>query len=331
MGSSKPVRRIRAALPTVLIVAVAVLAIVLTANAQWLKILTSVAIYTLTSAAIALLYRRLGQVTLAHVALMGCGGWVALRLAHGTELPFEAGLLAGGLFTAIVGMLLAYPALRMRGLYLALITLMAAGGFAILIGVIRFPNGGAGWSGFEVQAVAYMRRPLLAQSDQAYLVYSIAVAALGFLIIHLHEIGRPGRAWALIRKSEASAMAAGVNVTFYKVWGFALSGFLAGIAGGLLAGSLQLLDARSFPAAESVLIFALTIAGGAWNWFGAVIAAALYRLLPALFNDWGISGNAAYIIFGAGLIHALITAPQGIAGQVAAGLSGLFAQRGKRR
>jgi branched-chain amino acid transport system permease protein len=330
MGSSKPIRRILAALPTVLIVAAAALAIVLTANAQWLKILTSVAVYTLTSAAIALLYRRLGQVTLAHVALMGCGGWVALRLAHGTELPFEAGLLAGGLFTAIVGMLMAYPALRMRGLYLALVTLMAAGGFAILIGVIRFPNGGAGWTGFEVQAVAYMRRPLLAQSDQAYLVYSIAVAALGFLIIHLHEIGRPGRAWALIRKSEASAMAAGVNVTFYKVWGFALSGFLAGIAGGLLAGSLQLLDARSFPAAESVLIFALTIAGGAWHWFGAVIAAALYRLLPALFNDWGINGNAAYIIFGAGLIHALISAPQGIAGQVATGLSGLFAQRGER-
>jgi branched-chain amino acid transport system permease protein len=330
MGSSKPIRRILAALPTVLIVAAAALAIVLTANAQWLKILTSVAVYTLTSAAIALLYRRLGQVTLAHVALMGCGGWVALRLAHGTELPFEVGLLAGGLFTAIVGMLMAYPALRMRGLYLALVTLMAAGGFAILIGVIRFPNGGAGWTGFEVQAVAYMRRPLLAQSDQAYLVYSIAVAALGFLIIHLHEIGRPGRAWALIRKSEASAMAAGVNVTFYKVWGFALSGFLAGIAGGLLAGSLQLLDARSFPAAESVLIFALTIAGGAWHWFGAVIAAALYRLLPALFNDWGINGNAAYIIFGAGLIHALITAPQGIAGQVATGLGGLFAQRGGR-
>jgi hypothetical protein len=60
------------------------------------------------------------------------------------------------------------------------------------------------------------------------------VASLGFLLIHLHERGKPGRAWSLIRRSEAAAMAVGIDVTFYKIWGFALSGFLAGVAGGLL-------------------------------------------------------------------------------------------------
>ena len=63
------------------------------ANGLWLKILTSVAIYTLTAASIALLYRRLGLVSLAQVAMMGIGGWVALRLAHGTNLPFEMNVL----------------------------------------------------------------------------------------------------------------------------------------------------------------------------------------------------------------------------------------------
>jgi branched-chain amino acid transport system permease protein len=207
---------------------------------------------------------------------------------------------------------------------------MAAGGFGILINVIQFPNGGEGLLGFAVKAVSYMPRPWIAQSDEAYFRYCCAVVALGFLLIHLHERGRPGRAWALIRRSEAAAMASGINVTFYKIWGLALSGFLAGVAGGLLAGNLQLLDARSFPPAESVMIFALTIVGGAWHWYGAIIAALLYRFLPALLNDIGVSGDAAYIIFGAALIHALMTAPRGIAGQLA-DLVSRFASRGGAR
>lgn len=302
----------------------------LAANALWVKVLTGTAIYTLTAASIALLYRRLGLVSLAQVALMGCGGWIALRLAHGLGLPFELNLLSGGLFAGVIGMVLAYPALRMRGLYLALITLMAAGGFGILINVLQFPNGGGGLTGFAVQAVTYMPRPYLAASDSAYFRYCMVVVAFGFLLIDWHERSRAGRGWALIRKSEASAMAAGVDVTRYKVWGFALSGFLAGIAGALLAGNLQLLDARSFPPAESVMIFALTIVGGAWHWYGAVIAALLYRLVPAYLNDLGINGDTAYVIFGLALIHALITAPKGLAGQLTDAVRVLRSREEKR-
>ena len=141
---------------------------------------------------------------------MGIGGWVALRLAHGTNLPFEMNVLCGGLLAGFVGMVLSYPALRMRGLYLALVTLMAAGGFAVLINVIQFPNGGDGFTGFAVRSVAYMPRPLIAQSDAAYLRYCAGVAALGFLLIRWHETTRPGRAWAMIRRSEACAISAGV-------------------------------------------------------------------------------------------------------------------------
>jgi branched-chain amino acid transport system permease protein len=295
-----------------------VIAVVLPAlvAALWLKVLTSVVIYALTAASIALLYRKLGQVSLAQVAFMGCGGWVTLRLSYGIGLPFEVNVLAGGIFAAVVGMVFAYPALRMRGLYLALVTLMAAGGFGILINVIQFPNGGESFLGFAVKSITYMPRPWLAQSDEAYFRYCVGIVVLGFMLIHLHERGKPGRAWLLIRRSEAAAMAVGINVTAYKIWGFALSGFLAGVAGGLLAGNLQLLDARSFPPAESVMIFALTIVGGAWHWYGAVIAAMLYRFVPALLNDIGVNGDAAFIIFGGALIHALTTAPRGIAGQL---------------
>ncbi|MCZ7466702.1 MULTISPECIES: branched-chain amino acid ABC transporter permease [Rhizobium/Agrobacterium group] len=299
----------------VLVAALAFLPPLLLAS-LWIKVLTGVAIYTLTAAAIALLYRRLGLVSLAHVALMGAGGWVGLRLAYGLGTPFEVNMLAGGVAAAGLGMVFAYPALRMRGLYLALVTLMIAGAFAIIVNVIQFPNGGSGWLGFAVKSAGYMPRPTFASSDAAYFAYCVVVTALGMALTHWHEIGKAGRAWALIRRSEAAAMSTGVDVPFYKVWAFALSGFLAGIAGVLLAGNLQMLDARSFPAAESVMIFALTIVGGAWSPVGALIAAALYRLVPALLNDLGVNGDTAYIIFGAALIHALATAPRGIAGQI---------------
>jgi branched-chain amino acid transport system permease protein len=292
------------------------LAVVLFGNALWMKVFISVAIFTLTSASIAFLYRCLGLVSLAHVALMGVGGWVTLRLVHAYGLPFEVNMLAGGLITMALGALLAYPAMRMRSLYLALVTLMMAGAFFIFINVVQFPNGGAGFFGFEIKSITYIPRPALAQSDPAYFLYCVALAFLGFLLIRWHELGKAGRGWLMIRQSEAVAMATGVNVTVYKVWAFGLSGFLAGIAGGLLAGPLQFLNPSTFPVAESVLIFALTVVGGSWNWYGCVIAALLYRFVPSLLDQLGVSGDAGFIIFGAALIHALVTAPRGLAGQI---------------
>jgi branched-chain amino acid transport system permease protein len=285
-------------------------------NAIWIKVFTSAAIFTLAAAGISLLYAQLGLVNLSQVALVGVGGWIMLRLNYLSDLPFEVNLLCSGLGTAFIGMILALPAMRMKGLYLALITLMAAGGFQIVFSAMQFPNGGEGFWGVALKSPGEMRRPLLAVEDAAYFRYSIVVVILGMLLARRHEKTRPGRAWALIRKSEANAMAAGVNVTIFKLWCFTLSGFMSGIAGGLLAGALQILDAKSFPAGESILLFALSIVGGVGHWLGAVIAGILYRVLPALFNNIGLDADLALILFGAALLHALMTAPNGIAGQI---------------
>lgn len=292
------------------------IAMPLWAGAIWIKVVTSAAAFSLAAAGAALLYNRLGMVSLVQVALVGVGGWVMLRLDYATPLPFEALLITSGLVTALVGVLLSLPALKMRGLYLALVTLMAAGAFQILFSAYQFPNGGEGFLGVAMQSGGEMRRPAIAKSDAAYLSYSVVVVTLGFLLVALHERTRPGRAWSMIRKSEANAMAAGVDVTRYKLWAFALSGFLAGIGGAVLAGSLGLLDSKTFPAGESILLFALTVVGGVTHWLGAILAAALFRVLPALLNDMGVDADIALIIFGAALIHAIMTAPRGIAGQL---------------
>ena len=302
---------------------VVILALPTLSGGQWVKIFTSTTCFIIAASGVAFMYARLGMVSLGQVALMGVGGWVMLRMNHALSLPFEINLAVAGAVTLVFGWILALPALRMRGLYLALITLMAAGGLEVIFSTFRFPNGGEGFWGVMPSVAAPFRRPMIAESDPAYLRYLMAVAFGGFLLIEAHRRLAPGRAWAMIRRSEAAALASGVNVLYYKAWAFGLSGLLAGVAGALLAGGLGLLDAATFRASESIMLFALAVVGGARFWLGAVIAGILYRVLPALFNDWTIDADITLVIFGAALLHAIITAPDGLSGQVIGLLSKL--------
>lgn len=305
-----------------IVLAAGLIAMPLVLSALWIKVVTSAAIFALAAAGISVLFAQLGLINLAQVALVGVGGWIALRLNYGTELPVTLIVALAGVLTALLGALLALPALRMRGLYLALVTLMAAGAFQILFNNFQFPNGGPGFWGVAQQSAADIRAPYFVGSDIGYFRYTLIAMAICFGIVALHRITAPGRAWAMIRQSEANAMAAGVNVTFYKIWAFALSGLLAGVAGALLAGTLGQLDARSFLASEGILLFALAVVGGAYSWIGAIIAGILYKLLPALLNNFGVSADIALIVFGAALLHAIMTAPRGIAGQLQSALQG---------
>jgi branched-chain amino acid transport system permease protein len=286
------------------------------AGSYWLSVFTSAGCFTMAAAGVAFMYARLGMVSLTQVGLMGIGGWVALRLNYSFEFPFEINMICAALVTMACGWILALPALRMRGLYLALVTLMAAGGLEILFSTFQFPNGGTGFWGVKIGSTDPFRGPMLAQTPAAFLRYVILLTTLGFVFIEAHRRTAPGRAWALIRRSEAAAMAAGINVTLYKTWAFGIAGLLAGASGALLAASLGLLDDGTFRSSESIMIFALAVVGGARFWLGPVIAAVLFRVLPALLASWGVDPNLAYVIFGAGLLHALITAPNGIAGQI---------------
>ncbi len=250
------------------------------------------------------------MVSLCQFALVGVGGWATLRVWHAFHLPVELALLCGGVAAALFGLIFGLPALRMRGLYLALTTLMIAGGFQVVITATDFPDGGTGFIGKIYNAPRlYMSRPELGTSDAGYFRYCVAALAVAYLVILWHQRSHVGRAWAMIRRSEACALSASVNIVAYKAWGFALAGFLAGICGGLLASLVGELDLSSFPASESILLFAVTV-------IGPIVAGLLLRAVPGLLNDWHIDGNIATIVFGAGLLHALITAPNGVSGQI---------------
>lgn len=287
------------------------------ANAYWTKTFSSALALSVAAAGVGLLYGQLGLVSLCQFALLGMGGWVALRISHGSGLPFELCVLAAGLVSALVGMLAGLPALRLKGLYLALVTLMLAGGFQVVITVVGFPDGGPDWLGrVEGSERLLMARPAVATSDSAYLRYVVLWLAAVLALIELHRRTRAGRSWALIRRGEAAALGAGVNVLLYQTWAFALAGFCAGVGGALLAGGVGQLDGRAFGASESVMLFALSVVGGVHHWLGAIIAGLLLRAVPSLLTDFNVNGFLAMVFFGAALLHALITAQEGVAGQV---------------
>jgi len=304
-------------IPLVMAVVAGVVALV--ANSYWISTLTSAVALALSVTGVSILYGQLGLVSLCQLALVGVGGWVTLRIGHTGMVPFEISLICGGLGASLVGLVFGIPALRLRGLYLSLVTLMLAGGFQTVISAWGFPDGGSGFfgraDGFERSMLA---RPRIAQGEVAYFVYVCAVAAICLALARMHRFTRPGRAWALIRKGPAVAAASGVNVLLFKAWAFALAGFLAGIGGGLLAGNVGQLDGASFNAFENLELFALAVVGGVYHWYGALISGLLLRALPSLLTDFGINGYIAIGIFGIGLFQALATAPSGIAGQIAA-------------
>jgi branched-chain amino acid transport system permease protein len=280
--------------------------------------LTQVAVYSMVTLALGVLVGRVGLISLGQVAVLAIGAWVAARLLFATTQPYPLVLLEAGLVTMVAGTAIGLPALRLRGLYLALITLMLAGAITVLLATVNFPNGGHGFTGYNGALINIppIRRPGVAAGDPAYFRYSVLVAALMFLLVLAHIRTRPGRAWAAIRQSEPAALAAGINTWLYKLWAFALASFITGVAGGVLAGAVHYLYSIDFPTQDSIILLAVVLMGGAYSLWGAVVAALLYQFLPSLLNNWGVSADWLTILFGLGVLQVLTTAPAGLADQV---------------
>jgi branched-chain amino acid transport system permease protein len=291
------------------------------AGGGWTKTFTSVAIYAVVAAGLGILYGRVGMISLGQIALLEIGVWIAARLAYATgAIPFPLLIVLTGLITGVIGVLVGLPALRLSGLYLALITLMFAGAVNVVLAVTNFPNGGSGFTGHiaagDLASIQNVRRPSIAVGDTAYYRYVVIVCALTFALALLHVASKPGRAWASIRESEPAALAAGVNVTVYKLWAFALASFMTGIAGCLLAAHQGQPTVYGFSTQDSLTVLATALIGGIFSLWGAVVAGAFNQLLPFIVKDqWGLNNNFIIVLFGIGLIQVLLMAPGGLVQQ----------------
>src|SRR5919202_1477632 len=140
---------VRAGFIAVLLVLVFFVLPSLTSN-YWLQICTQVVVYAVVALGLNVLVGRVGMVSLGQIALLALGGWIGLRLGFGSGLPFPVLLLAAGVVTGLMGVIVGLPALRLSGLYLALITLMGAAAISIVLQQTNFPKGGGGFLGFSL-------------------------------------------------------------------------------------------------------------------------------------------------------------------------------------
>ena len=147
-----------------------------------------------------------------------------------------------------------------------------------------------------------MQRPVLGRAATPPTTATcVVVCALLFLLALVHFVTKPGRAWAAIRESEPAALAAGVNITLYKMWAFALASFMTGVAGCLLAAQVGNPTVYGFPTQDSLTLIATALIGGIFTLWGAVVAGVFMQLVPFILQtQWDVDPNWLLIIFGVG-------------------------------
>jgi branched-chain amino acid transport system permease protein len=268
---------------------------------------TLVAVNAIVAIGLNLLSGYTNQLSFGHAGFLAIGAYVAALLTlHLPVLPVPLTLLAAGLATALVGLALGIPCLRLEGLYLAMATL--ACGFVVTEAITNLDWLTRGNDGLRVPLARL--GPWTLDTDAARYYLAVAVAAAMILAALNVAATRTGRAFLAIRTSEIAAEASGIHAAAYKTIAFVLSAFYTGVAGGLFAFVVGFLSPDAFDVFLSVDFLVMIILGGLGSVLGSVAGAAIVTVL----ND-SLAGFQAYrpLIFGAIMIVCMLFMPGGLA------------------
>ena len=272
-------------------------------------ILALVALTTIVGVGLNVLLGLSGQVSLGHVGFYAIGAYVsAILMTRGVSFWFAlplAGLLAG-----LIGALLALPALRVAGPYLAMITIAFA--FIVQHGTIEWKSLTGGQNGLMSFAPpSLFGRPFVERENA---ILAVLLAAGSLYLFRFFAGSAWGRAMIAVRDSETAARSIGLNPVTVKTASFAVSAAFAGLAGAVYSPLLMFVAPDSFPFSQSILFLLAVIVGGAGSLFGPVVGAAITVLLPEL-----LSQLAEYrlLFVGALLLSVLWVAPEGVIGTIA--------------
>ena len=272
-------------------------------------------VYAVIALSLTILTGWAGQLSLGQFGLVAVGSLVAAHL--GESVPLVLLVPLGGLVTAVVAVIVGLPALRIKGLYLAVSTLA----FAVFMEVSVVPT--KCWdaplvnrtfcTGLPDPASTLLRRPTFLgidmSSDRAFSYVCLGLLLLALFAARLWRDGGVARALIAVRDNEAGAAAMGVRVVRVKLMGFALSGFLAGAAGVCLVFLTERVNTSTFGAPESILIVSMAIIGGLGSVPGAVLGALYLIGLPAFF---GSTPTIQFVTSSVGLTLALLYLPGGL-------------------
>lgn len=256
-------------------------------NTYWLRILNLCAVFTIFSVTFNLIFGYTGQFSLGHAGFAAIGAYVGALLTLSSaqkqanfflqpiapflanlEVPFLPTLIIAGLLAAIIGSLVAWPALRLRGDYLAIATL----GFSeiiriFLVNLQPLTNGAMGLKGIP---------------EYTNLYWSWGAAIVTIFVVKRLIDSSYGRAMKAIRDDEVAAEALGVNLFKHKIMAFAVSAFFIGVAGALFANLISTIDPKVFLFTLTYQIVGITVMGGMGSITGSAVAASLYTIFLEL-------------------------------------------------
>lgn len=249
-----------------------------------------------------------GLLNLGFVAFYAIGAYSYALLNTKAGMGFWYALPVSVTLATAAGFLLAVPAVRLRGDYLALVTL----GFGEIVRLIlnnwdSFTRGPNGISGIAPPHIFNM--PLDRLSHYYYLVLGFVIIAV--MVMRRVEDSKTGRAWVAIREDEIASAAMGINTTLYKLYSCSFAAFWAGLAGSLFAAKMRFVSPESFSFMESVLILCMVIIGGLGSIVGVIIGAVVLVFLPEVLREVQMYRMLA---LGCGLVFLMVFRPQGLFG-----------------
>jgi len=266
------------------------------AGTAWVRITNLAILFVFLSLGLNIVVGFAGLLDLGYVAFYGVGAYVYALLASphfGLHLPFWVILPIGASVAAIFGVLLGAPTLKLRGDYLAIVTL----GFGEIVRIflnnlsrpINITNGPQGIAQIDpvsIGGVSFGDTDVLlglTVSGPMKHYYLLLLLLLLVIVVNLRlQNSRIGRAWEAIREDEIAARAIGIDTTRVKLLAFAMGATFGGIAGGMFSSIQGFISPESFVLTESVMILAMVVLGGMGNIWGVVVGALLLSFVPEM-------------------------------------------------
>jgi branched-chain amino acid transport system permease protein len=279
-----------------------------------LILLTSAASAAIAIMGLNLLFGYTGQISVGHAAFLGLGAYGTGVLISKYHWSYVPAILVSVALAFVVGLLISAPALRLRGLYLALVTLAVGAIFPGL--VTRFAsltNGTNGIFNLQWQPPAWTRLYGLDGQQIWGFWVSGGCLVLAGLLVHNLVNSRVGRSLLAVRDHETAAAAVGIRVSTVKALTFAVAGALGALGGALIVTSIGVITPSQFGLLQSIELLVATVVGGAATLRGSIIGGAVYVYLP-YYTSQVVSGPLAGVIFGVAIIVAVFVAPDGLDG-----------------
>lgn len=291
-----------------LIALAAVLPLVI-ASDYIVRILIMSGIFIILTLSLNLVTGYTGQFCLGWAAFYGIGAYTSALLVMKAGLSFWLAMPLAGVMSALFGIVLGIPTLRLKDIYLAITTL----GFGEIIRLIMLnwtdlTRGSMGLPGIPAPSIfAYEF-----SSNLPY--YYLILFLVLFTVFSVRRIidSRVGRALIAIREDDLAAKSMGIDITGYKVLAFAVGAFFAGIAGSFYAHYASFIDPHSFAFTESIAILAMVVLGGMGSIWGSILGAVVLTIAPEALRELS---DYRMIIFGAIMMVVMLVRPQGMMGK----------------